>query len=43
MELVEDEVFAEEDIEGDRIDADGLEVKTYLLDHDVPHIDDVLF
>ena len=40
-ELV-DEVLAEERIEDDLIDTEGLDVKTRLLDHDVMHIDDVL-
>ena len=42
-ELVVDEVLAERDIEDDHIDAEGLDDKTHLLDHDVMHIDDVLY
>ena len=41
--LVGDEVLAEEDIGDGHIDAEGLDVKTHLLDHDVMHISDVLF
>ena len=40
--LVEDEIFANEDTEDGQVDARGLDVKTFLLDHGVLHTDDVL-
>ena len=42
-ELVVDDILAGEDIEDDHIDAEDLDDKTHLLDHDVIHMGDVLY